>query len=99
MTTISMQCDHAIDARRLREGKVITTSTRRPRDCSANVKREADHIEVVPHVLRFAYFLPASAGARNLQKLASSWRASPAVPDRNLSVSALQKIDEARRSG
>ena len=60
---------------------------------------EVDHIEVVPHVLRFAYFLPAPAGARNLQKLASSWRASPAVPDRNFSVSARQKIDEPRRSG
>ena len=60
---------------------------------------EVDHIKDVPHVLRFAYFLLAPAGARNLQKLASSWRASPAVPDRNFSVSARQKIDEARRSG
>ena len=60
---------------------------------------EADHVEVVAHVLRFAYFLLAPAGARNLQKLASSWRASPAVPDRNFSVSARQKIDEPRRSG
>ena len=33
---------------------------------------EVDHIKDVPHVLRFAYILLAPAGARNLQKLASS---------------------------
>ena len=54
---------------RERESHHMTpTSTRRPRDCSANVKREADHIEIVAHVLRFAYFLPAGPPARETCK-------------------------------
>ena len=74
MTTISMQCDRAIDAPSASRavGVARVKSSRRlpvgPATAPRTSDVEVDHIKVVPHGLRFAYFLPAGPPARETCK-------------------------------
>ena len=98
-TAISMCCNAVDEASppRARTDRMTQTTTCPPSDRSAS--KWSRPVSTVPHVLRILAFLPAGRRRMKIVKLASSWRASPAVLDHILSISARQKTDEERRSG